>query len=76
MAGAYGGGMVFTGVKFLCDFVGEVVDVGHFVAKNGVGFGAGPAAIEFAGFARVGGAGGNVKIVSGELRGDLLLLFV
>ncbi len=76
MARAYGGGMVFSGVEFLCDFVGEVGDFRHFVAEDGGGFGAGPAAIKFASLARVGGAGGDVKIVSRQLRGDLLLLFV
>ncbi len=76
MAGAYGGGMVFSGVEFLCDFVGEVGDVGHFIAEDGGGFGTGPAAIKFASLARVGGAGGDVKTVSRQSRGDLLLLFV
>ena len=76
MAGAYGGGMVFAGVESLCDFVGEVGDVGHFVPENSGGFGASPTSIEFASLARVGGAGSYVKIVSRELRGDLLLLFV
>ena len=76
MAGAYGGGMVFSGVEFWCDFVGEVGDVGHFIAEDGGGFGTGPAAIKFASLARVGGAGGDVKTVSRQSRGDLLLLFV
>ena len=77
-AGAYGGGVVFAGCEVLLDVVGEDGEVGQFVAEDGAWFGAGEAAIELAGLARVGRASSYLEIMVAlsELRGDLLFLLI
>ena|SRR5208283_1749497 len=76
MARANGCGVELARSGFLQDFVGEIGEVGHFVAEDGGRPWSSPAAVQFAGFASVRGTSIHVKAVRGELRGDLVLLLV